>query len=32
MFSVSVASQTDLVKHLTAGVKVEQYLAPEAEE
>ena len=32
VFSVSVATQTDLVTHLTAGVKVEQYLASEAEE
>ena len=32
VFNVHVASQDDLVKHLTSGTKVEQYRAPEQQE
>ena len=29
VFNVHVASQDDLVKHITAGIQIEQYRAPE---
>jgi len=31
-FNVHVASQDDLVKHITAGIQIEQYRAPEQQE